>query len=226
MSTNQPIRVMIVDDHSILRVGLKQVLEATDQFKVVGQAANGAEAIRVAAAVSPDIVVMDVFMPEMDGVEACREIMASAPDTRVLMLTVSTEEAAVVDAVAAGATGYIQKETDQERFLSAVRGVARGELRVPAAAIRRVLAEHRGAAGPGDAALAAGLTPREREILVAFAQGMSYSAIAQERGVKPVTIRNAVYGIQRKLGVGSMQGLVLWAVRHGLLDDVVSENES
>ena len=111
MSSSKLIRVMIVDDHSILRVGLKEVLEASGEYAVVGQAANGDAAIRLAAAVTPDVVVMDVIMPGMDGVEACREIMAAAPDTRVLMLTASTEEAAVVDAVAAGASGYVQKET-------------------------------------------------------------------------------------------------------------------
>lgn len=132
MPASQRIRVMVVDDHSILRVGLKQVVESSGEFEVVGQAADGAEAVRVAAAVSPDIVVMDVTMPGMDGVEACREIMASAPDTRVLMLTASTEEAAVVESVAAGATGYLQKETDRERLLLALRGAMRGELRVTA----------------------------------------------------------------------------------------------
>ena len=225
MPASERIRVMVVDDHSILRVGLKQVLESSGEFEVVGQAADGAEAVRVAAAVTPDIVVMDVLMPGMDGVEACREIMASDPEIRVLMLTAATEETAVVDAVAAGATGYLQKETDRERLLSAVRGVIRGELRVPAGAIRRALAEEHRTASVDDAAQAAGLTPREREILVAFAQGTSYAAIAQARGVKPVTIRNAVYGIQRKLGVGSMQGLVLWAVRNGLLDDCAAEGD-
>ena len=121
MSAGERIRVMIVDDHSIVRVGLKQVLDQSGEFEVVGQAADGEEAVRVAADVSPDVVVMDVMMPKKDGVEACREIMESAPETRVLMLTASTEEDAVVEAVAAGATGYLQKETDRERLLSAVR---------------------------------------------------------------------------------------------------------
>ena len=92
MSAGERIRVMIVDDHSIVRVGLKQLLDQSGEFEVVGQAADGEEAIRVAADVSPDVVVMDVMMPKKDGVEACREIMESAPETRVLMLTASTEE--------------------------------------------------------------------------------------------------------------------------------------
>ena len=225
MSSRERIRVMVVDDHSIMRVGLKQVLEQSGEFEVVGDAADGEEAVRVAAEVSPDVVVMDVMMPGKDGVEACREIMESAPDTRVVMLTASTEEAAVVEAVAAGATGYLQKETDRERLLAAVRGVYRGELLVPVDVVRRVFGQIRDAAGAGDAAEAAGLTPREREVLVSFAQGMSYGRIAEARGVKTVTVRNAVYSIQQKLGVGSMQGLVLWAVRNGLLDDYAGAGE-
>ena len=219
MTSGKRIRVMVVDDHSIVREGLKYVLEQSGEFEVVGQAGDGEEAVRVAAEVSPDVVVMDVMMPRKDGVEACREIMEAAPETRVLMLTVANEETAVLEAVAAGATGYLQKETDRERLLSTVRGVFRGELRLPAEAVRGVIAAVRGAAEPGDAANAAGLTVREREILVAFAGGMSYARIAEQRGVKPVTVRNAIYGIQEKLGVTSMQGLVLWAAQNGLLDD-------
>ena len=218
MSPDKRIRVMVVDDHSIVRVGLTQVLEQSGEFEVVGQAADGEEAVRVAAEVSPDVIVMDVLMPNKDGVEACREIMESAPDTRVVMLTASTEEDAVVEAVAAGATGYLQKETGRERLLAAVRDVYLGELRVPVDVVRRVFEGIR-AAGRLDPAEAAGLTPRDREILIPFARGMSYIRIGEERGVRPVTVRNAVYGIQRKLGLGSMQELVIWAVRHGLLDD-------
>ena len=219
MSANERIRVMIVDDHSIVRVGLKQVLEQSGEFEVVGEAADGEEAVRVAADVSPDVVVMDVIMPKKDGVEACREIMESAPETRVLMLTASTEEDAVVEAVAAGATGYLQKETDREQLLSAVRDVARGDLRLPTEIVRRTFKALRDGTRTGDAAAEAGLTPREREILVSFAQGMSYARIAEARGIKPVTVRNAIYGVQQKLKVKTMQGLVLWCVRNGMVGD-------
>ena len=219
MPSSEYIRVMVVDDHSVVRIGLSQILEQSEEFEVVGQAADGEEAVRVAAEVSPDLVVMDVMMPNKSGVEACREIMESAPNTRVVMLTASTEESAVVEAVAAGATGYLQKETSRERLLATLRGVSRGELFVPAAVVRRVFAGIRSASKPVDPADAVGLTQREREILLSFAKGMPYREIAEARGIKPVTVRNAVYGIQNKLGVVSMQGLVLWAVRNGLLDD-------
>ena len=219
MSENGRLRVMIVDDHSVVRVGLKHVLEQSGEFEVVGQATDGEEAVKMAADVSPDVVVMDVIMPGKDGVEACREIMESAPETRVVMLTASTEVDAIVDAVAAGATGFLQKETDRERLLSAVRDAVLGELSVPVEVVRRAFEEIRGTEVKGDPAVAAGLTERERQILVSFAQGMSYARIAQTRGVKPVTVRNAIYGIQQKLNIGTMQGLVLWSVRNGLLDN-------
>ncbi len=118
MASGERIRVMIVDDHSIMRAGLKQVLEQTGEFEVVGQAGDGEEAVRVAAEVSPEVVVMDVMMPNKDGVEACRDIMESAPETRVVMLTASSEEDAVVEAVAAGATGYLQKETGRDQLVA------------------------------------------------------------------------------------------------------------
>lgn len=152
MSSGERTRVMIVDDHSIVRVGLKQVLEQTGEFEVVGQAANGEEAVRVAAEVSPDVVVMDVMMPKMDGVEACREIMESDHEIRVVMLTASTEE----DAVAAGATGYLQKDSGREQLLATVREVVVGELRVPAEVVTRVFAGLRASAKKGDAADRAG----------------------------------------------------------------------
>ena len=221
MPLSERTRVMIVDDHLIFRMGLKQVLEQTEEFEVVGEAADGEEAVRVATEVSPDVMVMDVMMPVKDGVEACREIMESSPETRVVMLTASTEENAVVEALAAGATGYLQKETGLDRLLGTMRDVGKGELRVPADAVSSVLAGLRigvKAAHATDASDAAGLTQREREILISFAQGKTYAHIAEERGVKAVTVRNAVYSIQVKLKVETMQELVLWAARHGLVE--------
>ena len=207
----------------MVRDGLKLLLEQTGSFEVVGQAADGDEAVRMAEEVSPDVVLMDVLMPEEDGVEACRDIMAVAPGTRVVMLTAARDDTAVVDAVAAGATGYLRKDTDRELLLSALRSVYHGEVCVPGDVVRRVFTRIRSGALAAGAIGVAKLTEREREILLSFARGMSYEEIARARGIKTVTVRNAVYGIQHKLGVGSMQGLVLWAVRNGLLDEYVGE---
>ena len=115
MSPAKRIRVMLVDDHPIVRDGLQEVLELSGEFEVVGQAGDGEQAVRTAEDLGPDVIVMDVMMPHKDGVEACREIMDLLPDTRVLMLTASTEEDAVIEAVAAGATGYLQKYSRKRR---------------------------------------------------------------------------------------------------------------
>ena len=211
------IRVLLADDHSIMREGLESMLKDSEEFEVVGSARDGVEAVRAASELSPDVIVMDVMMPKKDGVEACREIMESAPGVRVVMLTASTEEAAVIEAVAAGATGYLQKLSGMDRLLSTLKLVAAGEMPVPPDVVRRVFARIRRGARPEEERDE--LTEREKEMLVSFCRGMSYSAIAEARGVKPVTIRNGLYSIQSKLGLGTKQEIVVWAVRNGLLDD-------
>ena len=217
MSTeSRRIRVLLADDHSIMREGLQVMLERSGEFEVVGQARDGVEAVDAAAELSPDVIVMDVMMPNKDGVEACREIMESLPETRVVMLTASTEADAVIEAVAAGAAGYLQKVSGMDQLLGMVRGVAAGELRLPAEVMRRVFDRIRSGAKSKQEI---DLTPREQEILASFSRGMSYAAIAETREVKVVTIRNAIYTIQVKLGLGTKQEIVVWAVRNGLLDD-------
>ena len=215
---SRPIRVLLADDHSIMRDGLRVMLEQSGEFEVVGQARDGEEAVRAASELAPDVVVLDVMMPNKDGVEACREIMESLPDTRVVMLTASTEEDAVIEAVAAGATGYLQKVSGMEQLLATVRDVAAGEIRLPASIVRRVFAAIRAGAEQEEKGLG-GLTQRELQILASFCRGLSYARIAEARGVKAVTIRNAVYAIQGKLSLNSKQEMVVWAVRNGLLDD-------
>ncbi len=216
MSSTEKVRVMLVDDHPIVRDGLRAMLEHSGEFEVVGQAGNGVEAVQTAEGLAPDVIVMDVIMPGKNGVEACREIMALLPDTRILMLTASTDEDAVIEAVAAGATGYLQKYSGRDDLLDALREVAAGGLRLPADIVKRVFGTIR-----GDASSAA-LNTREREILKLFASGKSYGQIAELRGNSPVTIRNTLYRIQDKLEAGTKQELVVWAVRNGLLDEPAS----
>ena len=166
---------------------------------------------------------MDVMMPNKDGVDACREIMELLPDTKVLMLTASTEEDAVIEAVAAGATGYLQKYSGPDELADAIREVAEGRLRIPDSAIRRVFALIRGQRELTIRRTLDSLTTREREVLKLFASGRSYAEIAyydRAGGNSTVTVRNTVYRIQAKLGVSSKQEVVVWAVRNGLLDDV------
>ena len=220
MAPNRQIRVMLVDDHEIMRDGLREVLQRAGDFDVVGQAGDGAAAVRVAQSLRPDVIIMDVMMPLKNGIDACREITEMLPNTKVLMLTAASEEDAVMEAVAAGATGYLQKYSGKEKLLRTVRDVAEGEYRIPGDVMKRVFAGLRaGAPQPKQTPEISRLTRREQEILTLFAQGLSYAQIAEARGNRPLTIRNAIYGTQDKLGIETKQELVVWAVRNGLLDD-------
>ena len=212
-------KVMIVDDHEIMRDGLRELLHQSGDFDVVGEAADGEAAVRIAQELRPDVIVMDVMMPIKDGIDASREITETLPDTRVLILTAATEEDAALEALAAGATGYLQKYSGKKELLRTLRDVADGEYRMSNNVLRLVFADVRASAqrkkrpGQGE------LTRREREILTLFAQGLSYAKIADARGNQPVTVRNAIYGIQNKLKIETKQELVVWAVRNGLLDE-------
>ena len=226
LSPSDKIRVMVVDDHSITRDGLQALLEQAGDFEVIGQAGDGVEAVRIAPDLSPDVIIMDVMMPNKDGVDACREVMEMLPDTRVLILTASTNEDAVIEAVAAGATGYLQKFSGRDQLLSTIRDVAAGELRVPATVVRRVFSGIRGNSERADEPDLAGLSQREQEILTLFSQGLSYAQIGEVKGNSPVTIRNTIYRIERKLGVRTKQEIVVWAVRNGLLDDYTTDTKT
>ncbi len=214
---------MIVDDHGIVRDGLREVLQNAGGFEVVGQAGDGATAVKAARDLKPDVVVMDILMPVKNGIDACREITDALPDTRVLILTVVIEEHAVIESVAAGAAGFLLKYTGRDELLGAVRDVAGGEYRIPGDVIRRVFSGVRAATRQADPPGLEKLTAREREILTLFAKGLSYAQIGEVRGSRPLTIRNAIYGIQSKLATKTKQEMVVWAVRSGLLDDSSGE---
>ena len=220
MTTESRITVLIVDDHAIVREGIAEVLERSGEFQVVGQAGDGEEAVGLVLELKPDVVIMDILMPGKDGIAACRAIVAARPETRVLMLTASNRHGAIVEAVNAGATGYLQKYSGREMLLSTVREVAGGEFRVQGEAARRLVAGISDGSDPVPPSGLDRLTAREREILGMFALGRSYAEIAEARGnSNPMTVRNAVYAIQKKLGLGTRQELGVWAARSGLLDD-------
>ena len=219
MSTTALTRIMLVDDHLIMREGLQEVLERTGEFEIVGHADDGDSAVQMAQTVAPEVIIMDVLMPGKDGIDACREIRDALPDIQILILTAATEEDTVVQAVAAGATGYLQKFSGKEKLFSTLRDVSRGEFRMPGDIMRRVFQGIRSSGDLFTAPELERLTTREQQILKLFARGMSYSEISETMGNRPLTIRNAVYAIQNKLGVKTKQELVVWAVRRGLLDD-------
>ena len=218
MAATTQTKVMLVDDHDIMRDGLREVLEHAGDFEIVGEAADGEAAVRIASDVRPEVIIMDVMMPVKNGIEACREITETQPESRVLILTASPEEDAIVEAVAAGAAGYLQKYSGKEQLLQTVRDVANGEYRIPADAVRRAFSGIREASGQIESQGSRKLTARDKEILTLFSQGLSYAEIAEVRGNKRLTIRNAIYGIQDKLAIDTKQELVVWAVQNGLLD--------
>ena len=221
MPTTEPITVLVVDDHPIMRQGLRALLNDSGRFVVVGEAQDGEEALRLAAELTPQVVIMDVMMPRKDGIEACRDLMALLPDTRVMMLTAATGEDAVIDAIAAGATGFLEKYAPPEEFVTAMLDVAAGRLNVPEEAVKRVFAMLRGQRPLEPARPVDRLTAIERQTLTLFARGTSYTEIAKQRGNSVVTVRNTLYRIQDKLGIETKQELVIWAVRNGLVDDAV-----
>ena len=218
MTSDTRTSVMLVDDHSIMRDLLRDALENTGEFQVVAQAADGQEALRLVEEAAPDVIVMDVIMPELDGIEACRQITELLPGIKVLMLTASNEQDAIVKSIAAGATGYLQKYSGKEQLLTTLREVALGEFRIPGSAARRLARAVRSPSAEAAAELLATLTDREREILKLFAQGLTYQEIGEIRNNSALTVRNAVSGVQKKLGFKTRQQMVLWAVRAGLVD--------
>ena len=219
MALDRQTTVMLVDDHEIMRDGLREILERSDEFEVVGQAGDGVAAVRAAQTLRPDLIIMDVMMPLKSGIDACREITEMMPGTRVLMLTASAEEDAVIEAVRCGRVGippevFGKGETPRHRQGRGGGGVPI-TWRSDQARVRR---DPRNGEGKMARELEK-LTPREREVLTLFSRGLTYAEIAGARGNRPLTIRNAVYGIQDKLGIETKQELVVWAVRCGLLDD-------
>ena len=219
MCDNRVVRVLLVDDHQIMLDGLQKLLESSGEFEIVGQARTGDQAVSLAIDHKPDVVVMDVILTGRDGIDACREIKETVPDTRVLMLTADTEEETVLNAISAGATGYLRKLSNAQKLLDTIRDVAEGEYRMPQEVMRKVFAGIRTSPQLADRSAFDRLTEREKQILQLYAGGRSYADIARLRGNQTVTIRNAIYGIQNKIGVKSKQEMVLWAVRNGLLND-------
>jgi DNA-binding NarL/FixJ family response regulator len=211
-------RLMIVDDHEVVRMGLKAALEVEEDFTVVAEAGNGQDAIDRAKVQRPDIVLMDVRMEGMDGIEACREIRSELPGTKVLMLTSFAEEETVVAALLAGAAGYVLKNVARARLLEALRSVARGESLLDSKLTKTVLEKLMtggGAKKDEDSVL----TEREREVLVLIADGATNKEIAQKLVVSENTARNHVSHILGKLGFSRRSEAAAYAVRKGLVKD-------
>ena len=215
------IRVMICDDHALFRRGLIMALESEDGIEVVAEAEDGAEAVAKAEELAPDVVLMDVRMPRVSGIEATRSIADSVPTAKILMLTVSDEEDDLYDAIKAGAAGYLLKEISIEEVATAIRAVVSGQSLISPSMASKLLSEFTNLSKKADERQALPtprLTERELEVLKLVAQGMSNREIAGELYISENTVKNHVRNILEKLHLHSRMEAVVYAVREKLLD--------
>lgn len=212
----KPIRVLIADDHALLRAGLRALLCAAGGIEVVGEAADGREALEAAQALNPDVAVVDVAMAGMNGIEAIARIRTVAPDVHVIVLSMYAGEEYVAAALRAGACGYLVKDSAPEELVAAVRSAAVGRTHFSPPISREVVEGYleriRADAGPHEI-----LTPRQREVLQRIAEGHSTKGIAFDLGVSPKTIESHRAQLMQRLGIRDVAGLVRYAIRHGLV---------
>ncbi|HET8766397.1 MAG TPA: response regulator transcription factor [Pedococcus sp.] len=212
-------RVALVDDQAMFRAGIGMVVGSQGDLEVVGEAADGADAVQLVAATRPDVVVMDVRMPRVDGVEATRRILAEYGDAapRVLVLTTFDLDDLVADAIEAGASGFVLKESAPELLLAAIRAVAEGTQVVAASATRAVFERFRERRAQAPGPEYDRLTPREREILLRAATGLSNAEIARVEYLSEATVKTHVSRVLTKLGLRDRVQLVVYAYEHDLL---------
>jgi DNA-binding NarL/FixJ family response regulator len=217
----EPIRVIIVDDHALFRRGLQMVLEVEEDIEVVGEAGDGADAVAKAEETVPDVVLMDVRMPKRSGLEATRTIKEILPNTKILMLTISDEEADLYEAIKAGASGYLLKEISIEEVANAVRAVNAGQSLISPSMASKLLNEFASMVKRSDERAgvpAPRLTERELQVLKLVARGHNNRDIAKELFISENTVKNHVRNILEKLHLHSRMEAVVYAVRERLLD--------
>jgi NarL family two-component system response regulator LiaR len=208
---SDPIRVLIADDHAVLREGLRSFLELQDGIEVIGDAADGAEAVELAEQLQPAVVLMDLVMPNLDGVEAMRALRVRVPDTRVIILTSFIDDDRLLPAIRAGAAGYLLKNAEPQEIARAIRAADSGEALIdPSVAAR--LVERLSDGGRADDVFER-LTPREREVLELLGRGRSNKQIANELGVAQKTVKTHVGNLLGKLGVADRTQAALYATR-------------
>jgi NarL family two-component system response regulator LiaR len=212
------IRVLIADDHAVVRQGLRTFLELQEDVEVVGDVADGEQAVAAVVDLAPDVVLMDLVMPGVDGVEAIGRIARRSPATRVIALTSFLDDDKVLPAVRAGAAGYLLKDVGPDDLVRAIRTVHAGEALLHPAVAARLMEEVAGPRARG-AEDGAGLTARERDVLTQIACGLSNKRIARELGISEATVKVHVSNVLRKLGVTDRTQAALHAVREGLVDE-------
>ena len=220
--SGDPIRVLVVDDHALFRRGLQMVLEQEPDIEVVGEASDGAEAVTTAAETLPDIVLMDVRMPKRGGIDACTAIHETVPSAKIIMLTISDEEADLYDAIKAGAMGYLLKEISIEEVASAIRAVYGGQSLISPSMASKLLTEFASMIKKTDdrqQVPTPRLTDREMEVLKLVAKGLNNRDIAKQLFISENTVKNHIRNMLEKLQMKSRMEAAMFAVRSNLLDD-------
>ncbi|HYP42160.1 MAG TPA: response regulator transcription factor [Chloroflexia bacterium] len=211
-----PIRILLVDDHAVVRQGLKAFLATEADIEVVGEAANGREAVEQVKRLKPDVVLMDLVMPQLDGIGATAEIKASSPDVDVIAMTSFIEDEKVFGAMRAGATGYVLKDADPDDVVHAIRSAAAGEVHLDPRVARRLMEElHPSKQKPAPTQEV--LSEREVEVLKLVAKGYSNQAIGEHLIISPKTAKTHVSNILSKLGLSSRTQAAVYALREGLI---------
>jgi len=211
-------RIIVVDDHEVVRLGLKALLEHHAHFEVISEASNAKEALEQVARLHPDIVLMDIRMPGLSGIEACETIVATYPETRVVMLTSYAEDEMLFSAIRAGASGYILKQIGGEDLVRSLEAVGRGEALLDPAVTQRVFQEVRRAVKEEEASAFANLSQQERHVLLLVSEGKTNREIAKALFLGEGTVRNYVSSILSKLGVSNRAEAAAYAVEHNLKD--------
>ena len=208
------IRVVVADDHGVLRDGLGSVIAAQSDMELVGTAADGSEAVAICRSAGPDVVLMDLEMPVLDGIAATREILAESPGTSVLVLTSFSDRRRITGALDAGAVGYLLKDASAEEVVRGIRTAAEGGSPLDPRAARSLL-EAQNAPDP-----LAGISPREREVLTLLVDGKPNKLIARQLGISEKTVKSHLTNVFRRIGVTDRVQAVLWVERHGLRADL------
>jgi two-component system response regulator NreC len=218
MSSQNPIRLLLVDDHDVVRSGIRALLEAQRDMEVVGEASNGAEALQALEMVQPDVVLMDITMEGMDGLEATRLMKQSSQQAAVLALTIHEGREYFFEMLNSGASGYVPKSAAPEELMIAIRAVARGEVYLHSSVAQLLLRDymHNGKDEEGEPGTQ--LTGREQEVLTWLAEGLVNREIGEQLGISPRTVARHRENIMRKLGLHSRTELVKYAIRIGLID--------
>lgn len=210
------LKIILVDDHEVVRLGLRALLERYPQFEVVGEAGNAREALDQVNRNHPDIVLMDIRLPGISGIEACEEITKNNPETKVIMLTSYAEDEMLFSAIRAGASGYVLKQIAGEELIRAIEAVGRGEALLDSAVTQRVFQEVRRAVKEEEASAFANLSTQERHVLLLVSEGKTNREIAKALFLGEGTVRNYVSSILSKLGVSNRAEAAAYAVEHNL----------